>query len=90
MFFFYTSILPLVEKGNIGQKLDNQYPKKCKFEVVLKFSKNLKSSLKPKKKLVLVLRLSHYCEFKVEHAFPNQSFSQTSSFDQYHDLPGAF
>ena len=28
MFFCYTSILPLVKKGNIGQKLDNQYPQK--------------------------------------------------------------
>ena len=42
MFFFYTSIFLLVEKGNIGQKLDNQYPKKCKYEVVLKFAKILK------------------------------------------------
>ena len=41
MFFCYTSILPLVKKGNIGQKLDNQYPKKGKYEVVLKFSKIL-------------------------------------------------
>ena len=40
MFFFYTSILPL-EKENIGQKLDNQYAKKGKYEVVLKFSKIL-------------------------------------------------
>ena len=38
---FLCSILPLVENGNIGQKLDNQYPKKCKYEVVLKFSKIL-------------------------------------------------
>ena len=36
--YFYTS---LVEKGNIGQKLDNQYAKKGKYEVVLKFSKIL-------------------------------------------------
>ena len=35
------AILPLVKKGNIGQKLDNQYPKNGKYEVVLKFSKIL-------------------------------------------------
>ena len=55
MFFFYTSILPLVEKRNIGQKVDNQYPKKCKYEVVLKNLKKLKSSLKPKKTLFFVV-----------------------------------
>ena len=38
MFFCYTSILPLVKKRNIGQKLDNQYPKKGKYEVVLKLT----------------------------------------------------
>ena len=38
---FLCSILPLVENGSIDQKLDNQYPKKCKYEVVLKFSKIL-------------------------------------------------
>ena len=41
MFFLYTSMLPLVEKEHIGQKLDNQYPIKGKYEVVLKFSKIL-------------------------------------------------
>ena len=41
MFLLYTSIISLVEKENIGQKLDNQYPKKGKYEVVLKFSKIL-------------------------------------------------
>ena len=39
--FFYTSILPLVEKENIGQKIDNQYFKKGKYKVVLNFSKIL-------------------------------------------------
>ena len=41
MFFFRTSIIPLVEKGNIDQKVDNQLPQKGKYEVVLKFSKLL-------------------------------------------------
>ena len=84
MFFFYASILALVEKGNIGQKLYNQYPQKCKYEIVLKFL-----TLKPKKTLFFVVRLSHYCRFKVEHAFPNQSFFRPS-FDHYHELPSAF
>ena len=84
MFFFYTVVFALVEKGNIGQKLYNQYPKRSKYEIVLKFL-----SLKPKKTLFFVVRLSHYCKFKVEHAFPNQSFSRPS-FDHYHDLPGTF
>ena len=39
--------------------------------------------------LSFVVRLSYYCEFKVEHAFPNQSFSRPS-FDHDHALPGAF
>ena len=39
--------------------------------------------------LFFVVRLSHYCEFKVEHAFPNQSFSRPS-FNHHHVLPGAF
>ena len=84
MFFFYASILALVEKGNIGQKLYNQYPKKCKYEIVLKFL-----SLKPKNTLFFVVQLSHYCGFKAEYEFPNQSFSRPS-FDNYHELPGAF
>ena len=28
--------------------------------------------------LFFVLRLPHYCEFKVEHTFSNQSFSRSS------------
>ena len=36
LLYFYTSS---GKKGNIGQKLDNQYTKKGKYEVVLKFSK---------------------------------------------------
>ena len=39
--------------------------------------------------LFFVVRLSHYCEFKVEHAFPNQSFPRPS-FNHHHVLPGAF
>ena len=39
--------------------------------------------------LLFVVRLSHYCNFKVEHAFPNQSFSR-SSFNHHHVPPGAF
>ena len=39
--------------------------------------------------LFFVVRLSHYCEFKVEHAFPNQLFSR-SSFSHHHVLPGAY
>ena len=37
--------------------------------------------------LFFVVRLSNYCKFKVEHAFPNQSFSQPS-FNHHHVLPG--
>ena len=37
-------------------------------------------SLKPKKTLFFIVRLSHYCGFKVQHAFPNQSFSRLKSF----------
>ena len=40
-------------------------------------------------KLFFVVQPSQYCEFKVEHAFPNQSFSPPS-FDRDHALPGAF
>ena len=46
MFSCYISIL-WYKKGTLAhneirvQKLDNQYPKKCKYEVVLKFSKIL-------------------------------------------------
>ena len=40
-------------------------------------------------KLFFLVRLSHYCEFKVEHVFPNESFSQPS-FDHHHALPSAF
>ena len=36
--------------------------------------------------LFFVARLSNYCKFKVEHAFPNQSFSQPS-FNHHHVLP---
>ena len=39
--------------------------------------------------LLLVVRLSHYCEFKVEHALPNQSFSRPS-FNHHHVLPGSY
>ena len=39
--------------------------------------------------LFFVVRLSHYCKFKVKHAFPNQSFSR-SSFNHHHVLPGAY
>ena len=39
--------------------------------------------------LFFVVRISHYCEFKVEHAFPNQSFSRPS-FNHHHVLPGAY
>ena len=35
--------------------------------------KGLKSNLKPKKNVLFFeVQFSHYCEFKVEHAFPNQ------------------
>ena len=36
-----------------------------------------------------VVRLSHYCEFKVEHAFPNQSFPRPL-LNYHHVLPGAW
>ena len=39
--------------------------------------------------LLFAVGLSHYCEFKVEHAFPNQSFSRPS-FNHHHVLPGAY
>ena len=39
--------------------------------------------------LFFVVRLSHYREFKDEHAFPNQSFSRPS-FNHHHVLPGAY
>ena len=39
--------------------------------------------------LFFVVRLSRYCEFKVKHAFPNQSFSRPS-FIHHHVLPGAY
>ena len=39
--------------------------------------------------LFFVVRFSHYCEFKVEHAFPNQSFSRPS-FNHHRVLPGAY
>ena len=39
--------------------------------------------------LFFVVRLSHYCKFKVEHAFPNQSFSRPS-FNHHHVLPVAY
>ena len=35
--------------------------------------------------LFFVVRLSHYCKFKVEHAFPNQSFSRPL-FNHHHVL----
>ena len=38
--------------------------------------------------LFFVVRLSHYGEFKVEHAFPNQSLSRPS-FNNHHVLSGA-
>ena len=38
--------------------------------------------------LFFVVRLSHYGEFKVEHAFPNKSFSRPS-FNHLYVLPGA-
>ena len=38
LLYFYASS---GKKENIGQKLDNQYPKKGKYEVALKFSKIL-------------------------------------------------
>ena len=53
-----------------------------------KILKNLKSNLKPTNLLFFVIRLSHYCEFKIEHAFSSQ-FSRPS-FDHHHILPGAF
>ena len=40
-------------------------------------------------KLFFIVRLSHYCEFKVELVFPNQSFSR-ALFDHHHAWPGAF
>ena len=39
--------------------------------------------------LFFVARLSHYCELKVEHPFPNQPFSRPS-FNHHHVLPGAY
>ena len=39
--------------------------------------------------LFFVVRVSHYCEFKVEHAFPNQSFSRPS-FNHHRVLLGAY
>ena len=39
--------------------------------------------------LFFVVRLSHYCEFKTEHAFPNQLFSRPS-LNHHHVLPGAY
>ena len=39
--------------------------------------------------LFFIVRLSHYCEFKVKDAFPNQSFSQPS-FNHHHVLAGAY
>ena len=39
--------------------------------------------------LFFVVRLSHYCEFKVEHAFPNQSFSRPS-FNHHYVQAGAY
>ena len=39
--------------------------------------------------LFFVVRISHYCEFKVEHAFPNQSFSRPS-FNHHDVLPGVY
>ena len=33
--------------------------------------------------LFFVVRFSHYCEFKVEHSYPNQSFSRPS-FNHHH------
>ena len=52
--------------------------------------KSLKSILKPKKNVLFFeVRFSHCCEFKVEHGFPNQSFSRPS-FNHHHILPGVF
>ena len=51
------------------------------------FEENLQTTTS--EKLFFVVRPSQYCEFKVEHAFPNQSFSPPS-FDHHHALPGAF
>ena len=48
----------------------------------------LKSSLKLKNMLFFVVRPSHYCNFKVEHAFPSQSFSRPS-FNHHHVPPDA-
>ena len=39
------------------------------MKIFLKFSKNLKLNLKPKKLLFFVIQLSLYCEFKAEHTF---------------------
>ena len=36
-----------------------------------------------------VVRLPHYCELKVEHAFPNLSFSRPS-LNHHQLLPGAY
>ena len=39
--------------------------------------------------LFFVVQFSHYCEFKVEHAFPNPSFSPPS-FNHHNVLPDAY
>ena len=49
-------------------------PTKMQIKSSFKILKNFKPNLKPKKMLFFVARLPHYCEFKAEHAFPNQSF----------------
>ena len=54
-----------------------------------KILKNLKLNLKPKQMLLFIVPPSHYCEFKFEHAFPNQSFSPPP-FDHHYVLPDAF
>ena len=54
-----------------------------------KILKNLRSNFKPKNNVILQVRFSYYYEFKVKHAFHNQSFFQPS-FNHLYALPRVF